>query len=290
MIDSYVFLTPFLLLGVIALLGFVGCNQFFGLEPTHPIPPPGAPTNLQAMPGDRKVSLTWDFDPDVTEEYHVFRSTTSGVSRTDYPKQTIIALSDIPYTDSDGLVNGTEYFYRVSGVSSGGEGDLSSEVSAIPQSPYGPFVTFVTGGTPRLASPTGAWYGMAIQVQSVPITVRELGRAFGLGLTTPHMMRLVDAQTNMDLSPAITIDMNSDTDGAFKYGQLVPPADLQANQTYYVLSQEFNPGDQYLEQDALITNHRPEAKVLSAVYSDSPGAFVVVGAQDHTYGPVNIKY
>ena len=36
MIDPFVLLTPILLLAVIALLRFVGCNQVFGLEPTVP--------------------------------------------------------------------------------------------------------------------------------------------------------------------------------------------------------------------------------------------------------------
>src|SRR5690242_10953793 len=34
MIDWFVLLTPVLLLGVMALLGFLGCNQVFGLDPT----------------------------------------------------------------------------------------------------------------------------------------------------------------------------------------------------------------------------------------------------------------
>ncbi|HZP18089.1 MAG TPA: IPT/TIG domain-containing protein [Terriglobales bacterium] len=34
MIDLFLILTPFLLLGVIALLGFVGCNQVFGIQET----------------------------------------------------------------------------------------------------------------------------------------------------------------------------------------------------------------------------------------------------------------
>ncbi len=34
MIDAFVILTPILLLGVIALLGFVGCNQVFGIKET----------------------------------------------------------------------------------------------------------------------------------------------------------------------------------------------------------------------------------------------------------------
>lgn len=39
MIDGFVILTPILLLGVIALLGFVGCDRVFGLYPVDPATP-----------------------------------------------------------------------------------------------------------------------------------------------------------------------------------------------------------------------------------------------------------
>jgi len=38
MIDAFVLLTPILLLGVVALLGFVGCNAIYGVHPTQPGP------------------------------------------------------------------------------------------------------------------------------------------------------------------------------------------------------------------------------------------------------------
>ena len=38
MIDAFVLLTPILVLGIIALLGFVGCNQVLGLDPTTEVP------------------------------------------------------------------------------------------------------------------------------------------------------------------------------------------------------------------------------------------------------------
>src|SRR6476659_1969863 len=124
MIDSFVFLTPLLLLGVIALVGFVGCNQFFGIEETEPYPVPDPPTNLQAMPGDRQVTLTWDLNADATE-YHVFRAEATGVAEGDYPVQRIVALSEIPYIDNINVTNGTKYFYRVAVVTNGGVSGVS---------------------------------------------------------------------------------------------------------------------------------------------------------------------
>jgi hypothetical protein len=66
--------------------------------------------------------------------------------------------------------------------------------------------------------------------------------------------------------------------------------DLVPGQSYYVLSQERAMGDQFLEQDATVTQRRPEANISSAVYSDAPGLFVPVGMADHAYVPVNFKY
>jgi IPT/TIG domain len=40
MLDLFVILAPILLLAVVALLGFVGCNQVYGIEPTKPYPTP----------------------------------------------------------------------------------------------------------------------------------------------------------------------------------------------------------------------------------------------------------
>ncbi|HVD62486.1 MAG TPA: fibronectin type III domain-containing protein [Gemmatimonadaceae bacterium] len=288
MIDSYVFLTPFLLLGVIALLGFVGCNQFYGLEETQPIGPPDPPTNLVATPGDRLVGLTWDTDPQATS-YHVLRATASGTTVTDYPVQQVVYPAQLPYTDYMQVVNGTKYFYRVTAVTAGGESDISEEASATPQSPYGPFIQVTTGGTVRNANPDNAWYGMVVRCGAIPITVRELGRIHTLGMTQNHMVRLVDAATKADIG-VVTVTPASSADGDYKYEQVLPAVDLVPGQSYYVLSQERAMGDQFLEQDATVTQRRPEANISSAVYSDAPGLFVPVGMADHAYVPVNFKY
>jgi len=70
MIDAFVLLTPVLLIGVIALLGFVGCNQIFGIEPTElelevtGVSPTSGPTQ-----GGQQVIVTgsqFDQSPTVT--------------------------------------------------------------------------------------------------------------------------------------------------------------------------------------------------------------------------------
>ena len=91
---------------------------------------PGAPTNLQAIPGNGNVSLTWsapssDGGSPITT-YTVYRGTNSG--NQSYSVQVGTVTS---YTDT-GLSNGQRYYYVVTAVNALGESPPSSEVSAKP--------------------------------------------------------------------------------------------------------------------------------------------------------------
>jgi len=285
MVDSFVLLAPVYVLGVIALLGFVGCNQFYGLDETTPKQPPAPPTNLVATPGDAEVRLTWDPVPDAIE-FHVFRGTSSGTVGADYPDKTIVALNELPYTD-EGLTNGTTYFYRVAAVNSAGEGALSDEEDAMPTWPFGAFITSVMATTQRPGQ--NGFFGMEIQVGQIPLTIQTLGRSFTPALTGTHEVRLIDGVTKAELGHAI-VDASSLIEGNFKYAPLLPSAvTVSPGAIYYIVSQEFTNGDQFFDQNTLVQT-RPEAKVNRAVYSDSPGLYVPVGGMSQTYGPVSFQY
>lgn len=63
MIDAFVLLSPILLLAVIALVGLVGCNQVFGLDPTRgALPDPTLDPTWGSPAGGTKVTIT---QPDV---------------------------------------------------------------------------------------------------------------------------------------------------------------------------------------------------------------------------------
>ncbi|HTD87498.1 MAG TPA: fibronectin type III domain-containing protein, partial [Candidatus Binatia bacterium] len=88
--------------------------------------PPAAPTNLSAVEGDTKVTLTWSASAGANQ-YVVRRSTTSGG-----PYSNIGTNSSTRYIDT-GLNNGTTYYYVVSARGTGGDSDNSSEVAATPK-------------------------------------------------------------------------------------------------------------------------------------------------------------
>src|SRR3954451_817552 len=86
------------------------------------VAPPAAPTGLAATAGTSHVALTWTSAAGATS-YNVKRSTTTGT-------ETTIASPGTNSYDDTSAVDGTPYFYVVSGVGTGGEGANSSEVTA----------------------------------------------------------------------------------------------------------------------------------------------------------------
>jgi uncharacterized protein (DUF1800 family)/fibronectin type 3 domain-containing protein len=93
-------------------------------------PPATAPANLSAAPGNARIALTWDPVPGATS-YRVFRSTTGEFDRT------VLATVTTNTFTNTGLVNQTQYWYRVVGRNTGGDGPFSL-VAAAPIAPPAP--------------------------------------------------------------------------------------------------------------------------------------------------------
>jgi hypothetical protein len=104
---------------------FTGTNQFeIALSGSISATVPGAPTGLTAIAGNTQVLLNWVANG--ATSYKVKRAVTNGG-----PYALVGSPAANTFTDS-GLVNGTRYYYVVSGVNEAGEGLNSAEVNVVP--------------------------------------------------------------------------------------------------------------------------------------------------------------
>jgi hypothetical protein len=103
----------------------LGSNEVTALYHDSAFPAP-APTNLTASAGNNRVMLSWTSGAVGITGYDIRRSTSAGG-----PYTSIAAQFETTYTDNS-VLNGTAYYYVVSGMNSLGDGTNSLEVSATP--------------------------------------------------------------------------------------------------------------------------------------------------------------
>lgn len=277
MIDSYVFLTPILMIGVVALVVFVGCDRVFGLDRVDPKVP-----FLKAKAGDNRVDLEWPVDGAAGEFF---------VKRSEVPDMEVkIATVDgalNTYPDLN-VNNGTTYYYKVSAIGDDGETADSNEEMATPSSDATiAFISDYTAGTDALAA---GFYGMLIQVKSANLKIKELGRLALAGNSQTHILKFVDAATGMDFGAPVAVSMAGAPADDFKYAGIPDssPIILQANTAYYVLSQESNPGDRFLNHNTTVTTET-DATITGAGRSNG-ASYIMDAAGALSYGLVNFKY
>jgi parallel beta-helix repeat protein len=91
---------------------------------------PSAPQNLQAFAGDGYVNLTWNAP--VSEgsspitNYRIYRGTSPG------GESFLIEIGDGDFYNDTTVVNGIDYYYKVSAKNDDGEGPLSNEATGTP--------------------------------------------------------------------------------------------------------------------------------------------------------------
>jgi hypothetical protein len=119
MIDLYLLTAPILLLGIVALLRFVGC----GFAPQAVI----TQGSLSAQPGNAEVTLSWTgTDTDTTGySYQINRRNDN------LPSMTLGPTTDTSFVDNT-VTNGIEYKYTVTLFLSGTNEGTTNEVTATP--------------------------------------------------------------------------------------------------------------------------------------------------------------
>ncbi len=163
---------------------------------------PSAPTGLAATVGNGTVTLTWNGAGGATS-YTVKRGVASGGP---YVTAGTVGSAPTSFTDS-GLINGTTYYYVVTGTNSAGTSPNSSQVAATPLVPP----TFASSAT---AAPNPATQGVSTTISAsvkdtantltngiVQITILDpngataltqsfTGQSFTSGQTRPYSVNL----------------------------------------------------------------------------------------------------
>jgi hypothetical protein len=260
----------------------VGCNQFYGIEPTLPIEPGPPPTNLVATAGDRRVDLTWDPYADATE-YHVKRGEVSG----SYSIAYTIDATSAHYTDATDVVNGTTYYYVVSAVVAATESKNSDEATATPMNPNEDFVTSFVVGMP--ANTFSGWAGMEFTVSTSSLSVFAVGRVHAPGNVQKHTIKIIEKSTLTDVpGSAVLLDTVGGTDGQMQTVALASPITLNMNTTYYIVSQEVAGADNVYMDDSTIQT-TGAATVAHAISGDGT-TFLAGSTGNHCFGPLTFQY
>jgi hypothetical protein len=256
--DPYLALTPLLVLGIIGLIRFIGCNWFWGLEPTAVRVDPVE--TLNKVEADQRVTLSWtySFNADITG----FRVDVTGGPFDPVPPLGASARSVIV----TGLINGTLYTFSVV-VERGTDASEPVIITAIPGvTSYILDAARITG-TER--SDFAGWVGMEIFVMANPIIVTQLGRIIARANSGIHEVKIVRPTTtpagqpvdgndvvSINVSPVYQENPQDPTDnnaGTFAWTALPEPVTLQPNTTYFVVSLEVINGDLWYQEQPLPT-------------------------------------
>ena len=118
-----ILLVPLVLLPVIALSGFAGCDRVFGLRRVPPAPP-DPPSDLRATAtGTDRIELSWTDNSTSITHYRIRRSDDGGMS---FALIGEIQAPETTYPDAEGLMEGEYYEYQVFGFVNGVETDGSN--------------------------------------------------------------------------------------------------------------------------------------------------------------------
>jgi hypothetical protein len=148
------------------------------------------------------------------------------------------------------------------------------------------YVTSATLGTLR-NNYTG-WVGMSITIGSSPLTVSSLGRIAVSGNSGTHTVKLVTAGGADVVGGSATVVTAGATPGSFAFAPLASPVVLNANTTYYLVSQETAGGDAWYDLDTTVRTISA-ATLTSAVWAYT-NSYSTVGGAGHSYVPVDFEF
>jgi hypothetical protein len=169
--------------------------------------------------------------------------------------------------------------------------DQSSDDTAV-----GSTTSFVSGktlGTPSTGN--SGWVGMRITTGASPVIVTALGRIYINGNTGSTTVKIVNASDLTDVpGGAATVPLSSGINNEFNYGELPTPITLNANTSYYIVSQEDGAGNTWYDDTQLSITSSDVAVVDRGIeyFAGSPGnsSRWTLGTTINPIGPVDFKY
>jgi len=126
-------------------------------------PAPVTPIGLVAVPGNGIINLSW-LPSAGAGSYNLKRGTASGT------ETLLVATTGTAYTNT-ALANGTTYYYVVSAVNAGGEGNNSGEVSATPQASATAYWTNLVTSAPQSWDNNANWTNIAAYPNATNVVV-----------------------------------------------------------------------------------------------------------------------
>jgi len=186
-----------------------------------------------------------------------------------------------PMTQS---MSGTQYECTVSN----GLGTTTSTIATFSMLAQGTgYVMSAALGT--LRNNFSGWVGMSISVGNSPIAVAALGRMFATSNASSHIVKIVTTNGQNVSGASVSVSMSGGTVGNFVYANLPAPVTLNANTTYYVVSQETQGGDLWYDNNTTIQTTNVASETTS-VYSNDGSTYIFSGGTDQSYVPVDFRY
>jgi len=161
--------------------------------PAVPVPP-AAPTGVTAIPGDARITITWNAVVSATS-YNMYMASQAGVTKANYlslPNGIVHAGVTSPFAHP-GLTNGVTYYFVMTALNSNGESVESSQVSATPFAPPPAAPTGVTA-TPGNAQITITWNSV------LSATSYNLYMASQSGVTKATYLGLPDGMVHTNIT------------------------------------------------------------------------------------------
>ena len=147
------------------------------------------------------------------------------------------------------------------------------------------FVTINSKGV--LRNDYTGWVGFSFTVGQKDIKVSKLGRFIVSGNNQIHVLKIIKA-TDKSTVAQVSLNTQSQTAGQFAYQALDNPAILNANHTYYIVSQETDGGDKWYDFDNTLLSGNALALVNNAVYWTG-SSYATTGIVGSSYGPLDFK-